>query len=79
MLVRGLRGEVDPHRVSGADVEVEGPHELHRGRPPVDPAGLEDEEAPPDGTWRLRAGVHGFPVGQKPGRGEEQRADEEGH
>jgi hypothetical protein len=72
MLVRGLCGEIHPQRVPGADVEEEGPHELHGGRRPVDPVGLEDEEAPPGGVRGLRTGVHRFPVGQKPGRGEEQ-------
>src|SRR5580692_3188950 len=78
MLVCGCGGEVHPHRVAGADVEEEGPGQLHGGGPPVDPARLEDEEAPP-GDGRLGAGVQGFPVGQEPGCGEEQRADKEGH
>jgi hypothetical protein len=47
MLVRRLRGQVFPQRVPGAEVEEQGSGQLHRGRPPVDPAGLEDEEAPP--------------------------------
>jgi hypothetical protein len=32
VLVRGLRGEVGPHRVPGADVEEDGPGKLHRSR-----------------------------------------------
>ncbi len=77
--VRGLRGQVGDHRDPGADVEEHGPGQLYRGGPPVDPAGLEDEEPPPGAVHGLRSGVHGFPVGQEPGRGEEQRADKKGH
>ena len=77
VLVRGLRGEVVPQRVPGADVEPQGPGQLDGGGPPVDPVGLEDEEMPMGGARRTRAGVHRLPVGQEPGRGEEQRADEE--
>ena len=47
-----------------------GPGQLHGGRPPVDPRGLEDEEPPTVGTGTWRAGVHGLAVGQEPGRGE---------
>ena len=72
VLVCGLGGEVYPHRIAGTDVEVERPGKLHRGRPPVDPVGLEDEEAPTGGTRRLRASVHRLPVGQKRSRREEQ-------
>jgi hypothetical protein len=71
VLVRGLRRQVDPQRVPGAEVEEHGPGQLHRSGPPVDPAGLEDEEAPPGSTRRLRAGVDGLPVGQEPDRRKE--------
>ena len=79
VLVGGLRGQVDLHGRAGADVEVERSDQLHRGRPPVDPPRLVDEEAPPRWVLRRGAGVDRLAVGQERGRGEEQRPDEERH
>jgi hypothetical protein len=63
----------------GADVEFEGPHELHRGRLPVDLAGQEHEDLPAGGARPPGRGVDRLAILQEPGRGEEQRPDEERH
>ena len=53
--------------------------QLHGRGPPVDAPRLENEEPPVRGVLCWRPSIHGFPVGQEPGRGEEQGANEEGH
>jgi hypothetical protein len=63
----------------GADVEFEGPYELHGGRLPVDLAGQEYEDLPAGGAGRPGRGVDRLAVLQEAGRGEEQRPDEERH
>jgi hypothetical protein len=60
-----------------ADVELEGPHELHGGRLPVDLAGQEHEDLTAGGAGAPGRGINGLAVLQEAGRGEEQRADEE--
>jgi len=76
VLVRGLRGQVTRHGDPGADVEVEGPDELDRRGPPVDPAGLAGEDAPVPGVLPRGRGVDGLPVAKEGSRGKEQGADE---
>jgi hypothetical protein len=61
----------------GADVEFEGPHELHGGRLPVDPAGQEHEDLTAGGARAPGRGIDRLAVLQEAGRGEEQRPDEE--
>ena len=63
----------------GADVEFEGPHELHGGRLPVDLAGQEHEDLTAGGARPPGRGVDRLAVLQDAGRGEEQRPDEERH
>jgi len=60
-----------------ADVELEGPHELHGGRLPVDLAGQEHEDLTAIGAGTPGRGINRLAVLQEAGRGEEQRADEE--
>jgi hypothetical protein len=61
----------------GADIELEGPDELHRGRLPVDLMRQEHEDLAAGGARPPRRGVDRLAVLQEAGRGEEQRADEE--
>jgi hypothetical protein len=63
----------------GADVELEGPHELHGGRLPVDLAGQEHEDLTADSAGPPGRGINRLAVLQEAGRGEEQRAYEERH
>ena len=65
MLIRGLGGEVHPHRISGADVEEQGPGEFTAvAHQSILRAGRQRSGAGRE--WALAAGVHGFPVGQEP-------------
>jgi hypothetical protein len=75
--LRGAYGGEDGGE--GADVEFEGPHELHGGRLPVDLAGQEHEDLPAGGARPPGSGVDRLAILQEPGRGEEQRPDEERH
>jgi hypothetical protein len=63
----------------GADVEFEGPRELHGGRLPVDLAGQEHEDLTAGGVRPPGRGIDRLAVLQEAGRGEEQRPDEERH
>ena len=72
-------------RGEGRDVEEHGAHELHRARRPVDAAGLPrpEAEAPIAGLASVPVGAcgarsSGLQVLEVRGRGEEDRADEEG-
>ena len=77
-----LGAQVGVHGGGGAHVEVEGADQLDGRGQPVDLVGAEDQHpAPPVGAAPCRRpgpGVHRLAVLEEAGRGEEQRADEEG-
>jgi hypothetical protein len=75
--LRGAHGGEDGGE--GADVELEGSHQLYGGRLPVDLAGQEHEDLPAGGARPPGRGVDRLAVLQEAGRGEEQRADEKRH
>jgi hypothetical protein len=62
----------------GADIELEGAHELDCGRLPVDLIRQEHEDLAAGGARPPGSGVDRLAVLQEAGRGEEQRPDEEG-
>jgi hypothetical protein len=77
MMPRLRRADGRPDGDEGADVELDGPHELHGRGEPVDPAGQEHENLTAGGTRPPGRGVDRLPVLQEAGRGEEQRPGEE--